>query len=118
MADKTARQLEMMHAPGERVRAVLLGELLHDDSLEVPLVVGEAVHGVLRAHLALADAQQSPSESANGVRGNADDLGRLGPAAPHGQYTEGAGHAFRERAGRRLGYCAEHPRRPEAGAEK
>ena len=41
MADKMAQQLEMMHAPGERVRAVLLGEVLHGDPLEVPLVVGE-----------------------------------------------------------------------------
>ena len=41
MADKMAQQVEMMHAPGERVRAVLLGERLHDDPLEVPLVVGE-----------------------------------------------------------------------------
>ena len=41
MADKMAQQVEMMHAPDERVRAVLLGELLHDEPLEVPLVVGE-----------------------------------------------------------------------------
>ena len=49
MADKLAQPVEMMHAPGERVRAVLVGELRHDDSLEVPLVVGEALDGVLRA---------------------------------------------------------------------
>ena len=42
MADKMARQVEMMHAPGERVRAVVCGDLVHDDPLEVPLVVGEA----------------------------------------------------------------------------
>ena len=41
MADKMAQQVEMMHAPGERVRAVLVGDLLHGDPLEVPLVVGE-----------------------------------------------------------------------------
>eukprot|EP01045_Picozoa_sp_COSAG04_P013093 COSAG04_NODE_912_length_9469_cov_2.657631_1_plen_120_part_00 len=38
----------MAHAPGERVRAVLLGELLHGDSLEVPLVVGEACDPVVQ----------------------------------------------------------------------
>ena len=42
MADQTAQQVEMMRAPGERVRAALVGDPLHDDSLEVPLVVGEA----------------------------------------------------------------------------
>ena len=41
MVDKMAQQVEMMHAPGERVRAVLVGDLLHDDPLDVPLVVGE-----------------------------------------------------------------------------
>ena len=71
----TARPAEMAHAPRERVRAVLLGELLRDDPFEVPLVVGEALDGVLRAHLAVADAEQSPSESANGVRGNAPPCG-------------------------------------------
>ena len=59
MADKMAQQVEMMHAPGERVRAVLVRDLLHDDPLEVPLVVGEAMDGVLRAHLALQDRRST-----------------------------------------------------------
>ena len=50
ISDKTARPAGMAHAPGERVRAVLLGELLHDDPLEVPLVVGEACERVAQQH--------------------------------------------------------------------
>ena len=48
MVDKMAQQVEMMHAPEERVRAVLLVELLHDDPLEVPLVVGEPSEPVVQ----------------------------------------------------------------------